>query len=132
MSIQGDIEAAIVAHLETEIVGAGNAITGSLTQPKVEGSARYAAVRRTTGAGARLEHGQVEWSETFAVTVWWSRSVTRATAIEEWEDFAEAILADQYLTTEVTDAWVAATAWGDAADSPFLVMSAAIQTQRVE
>ena len=91
MSVIGDIEADLAGKLETAITGAGNVVSGPVSQPRAEGKPRSASVRVTVGNAQRLDFGQNNWSEAYAVTVWWhAATVSRATRHTEWEAFAAA------------------------------------------
>lgn len=132
MSIQTDIETALGAMLETQIVAVGNVGYGSITQPRVEGNQRYAAVRLTSASGTREQFGQIRWTETYKLTIWWARTVTRATAITEWEAFEDAMRVDQYLAlSSIRDAFLTAKAWADV-EGQWLTMSADVEVLRVE
>lgn len=133
MSNQADIETAIASKLETSIVGHGNVYLGSISQPRVEGNERYASVRGTAGRARRLLFGQLDWVESYAVTIWWARSVTRSTAIDEWEAFEDLLRADQYLGLSgvVRDSYLEAKQWYDP-EGQWLTMSASIDVSRIE
>lgn len=136
MSIQDDIETDLAGKLETAITGAGNSTQGTTSQPKIEGRDRWAAVRKTVASSTRLEFRQLDWTEAFAVTVWWNKqAATRETAITEWEAFAEALRLDSWLggtITGVYDAFVSDTTWGEAADSQWTTMDAVVIVSRIE
>lgn len=134
MSVQGDIESALETMIEGAISGLV-AETGTRTQPEIEGDARAAIIRRTAGSGERLDYGQTRWSESFLVTVWWRSSVGRSTRIDEWEAFAAALLADQYLGGSIAgleDAYLSETTWGEVSDGPFVTMVAEVTAVRIE
>lgn len=136
MSIQGDIEDALWAKLSGAIAGLVR-IDGPGSGPRAEGSARFAAVRKTAGTGARLEFGQTAWTETFAVTVGWQVTLLRETSAAEWEAFRAALAADPDLALVATipsleQAWLSSEFWGEAVDAHFRTLSATITVERVE
>lgn len=137
MSIQDSIELAIKTQLELAIPGIV-VVTGPTTTPEAEGSERFAAVRRTSAAGARLEFAQTLWTESYALTLFWhARTVPRATVIDEWENVQEAFAADpqlfsQSVTETVERSYLSSTLWGEAADSHFRTMTATLVVERVE
>lgn len=136
MSIQAEIEADLAGKLDGAIVGTGNTITGTTTQPKVEGKLRSASVYATVGQSTRLDFGQNDWTEAFAITVWWSKqSVDRDTRADEWAAFAEALRADATLGQAIAgvyDAYLSDTAWREASDSPWVTMQAVVLVSRIE
>ena len=139
-SIQTETELELVrllsASIQTLIVK-----TGPVTQPKVEGSQRYASVRFVSGSANRIDYGQTSWEESYALTIWWAAGIARETALAEWQTFSDAVLADQFLGENdigpdqidgLTDAFIFETRWGEAADSPWRTMTAVITTRRIE
>lgn len=136
MSIQGDIEGAIVTQLAFAISGIV-AQAGPATTPRAEGSPRFGAVRMTTSTGAALEFGQVLWTENYAVTCFWAVTIPRATVIAEWETFESSIATEPQLGLEgalptVEFAYLSAKQWGEAADGHFRTMSAVVTVERVQ
>ncbi len=134
MSVQSDIEAALVAMLDGAISGLSSE-TGPRTPPQAEGVLRAAHVRKTRSAGTRLEFGQTEVTDQYALTVQWHVSIARKTVISEWEAFAAALLADQYLGGAVTglvDAFLTETFWSEAHDANVRTQAAVIEVERVE
>tara|TARA_R110000751_G_scaffold5290_1_gene24337 strand:+ start:695 stop:1105 length:411 start_codon:yes stop_codon:yes gene_type:complete len=136
MTIQQDLEQAVATLVESLVVGDGNAFKGSLSQPQVEGSTRFAAVRVVSGSAQRLDHGQTEWTDTIALTIYWRVPlIDRSTRLTEWQAFADGLLSDRLLgglISGLQDAYLVAYTWGDALDAAFVTMTAQIQTQRVE
>lgn len=133
MSRQSDVEAALSALIETNIVGAGNVHLGSLSQPRAEGNERYAAVRQKSTDANRLRFGQVERTETYAITVWWRSTIDRDTAATEWQAFVDALIADQHLGgLGVEDSWPGDWAWGDASDAGWLLVQGTAVVRRIE
>ena len=134
MSVQGDIEAALVAMLKANISGL-TAEAGPYTPPQTDGALRFASVRKTRSSGTRLEFGQTEISDHYALTITWRATITRATVVTEWETFAAALLADQYLGGAIAglvDAFLTETLWGEAHDAAVRTMTAVVETERIE
>lgn len=135
MSVQDDLEQAVATLLEANTVGYGNVTKGPLSQPQAEGYERRASVRVLGARGDRLAYGQTSWTDSIAVTCFWRDSISRSTRIDEWEAFRAALLKDQYLggkVVGVVDAFLTLEAWGEATDGAFVVMSAEIETERIE
>ena len=134
MSIQGDIETRLTAVLEGAI--SGIAVTkGSATVPQLEGDARAATVRLVSGTSERLEFGQNRVTEDVAVSLFWRSTIARDTRLTEYEAFADAMLAEQYLggsITGVEDSYISATLWNEAADAGYIVMVSTVTVVRVE
>lgn len=137
MSIQGDVEDAIWSKLSGAIAGLVR-IDGPGSGPRAEGSARIAAIRKTSGTGTRLEFGQTTWSESFLVQLSWAaKSIDRETSALEWEAFRAALLADPDLALVATlptleQAWLSSELWGEAVDGHFRTMAATVTVERVE
>ena len=128
MSIQGDIEAAIGIYIGLAI--AGVTITrGPVSNPRAEGSSRFASIRKTSATGTRLDFSQTAWSDLYALTVFWNPTIARDTAITEWEAFVLSITQDPQLSlgsvsSTVEAAFLVSQTWGEAVDANFRTMSA--------
>lgn len=137
MSIQGNIESVIVAQVAIGLPGV-IVIQGPVTTPRAEGSGRFAAVRKTSGTGTRLEFGQTLWVEQYALTVFWhASSITRETSALEWETFLASIATDPQLGLiasfpTLEQAYVSSQLWGEAHEGHFRTMSATLTVERVE
>jgi hypothetical protein len=134
LSIQGDIEAALIVVLEANISDLV-AEVGARSIPQIEGVGRYAAVRKLAGSGDRIEFGQTDWNEDYRVTVYWPVSVDRDDSIDDWDAFSDALLADATLGESVTglyDAYLSETEWGEAHEAHIRTMTATVAVKRVE
>lgn len=134
MSAQSDIETALVAMLDAAILEL-EATAGPLAPTAVEGAIRAASVRQVAGAANRLAYGQNEWIEQYAVTVWWPSTIDRADRLAEWDAFAAALLADQYLGDQVDgleDASLSDVRWLETTDAHKVSIDATVITSRVE
>lgn len=136
MSVQGDIETAIAGHLSDAITGGTNYTLGPISQPRVEGVARWASVRATIGDSDRLEYGQSGITEAYGIVVWWrTKAVTREASMTEWEAFRTLVLEDPTLVgsnVSIVDAWVGATQWAEGEESQFRTMTAELIVSRIE
>jgi len=134
VSVQSDIEAALVTLLAASIPGL-TAIAGATTIPTIEGKIRYATVSKTGGTARRLEYGQLDWSEDYAIVIYWNQTIARATRITEWETVSAALLADNFLGGAVAglaDAYLTEVLWREAHDAGIVAVSAVVTVERIE
>jgi hypothetical protein len=134
MSVQSETETALVLILQTSIPDL-DAEAGPRTIPEIESTGRYGSVRRTASSGDRLDYGLIEWTEDYAVTLYWSALIDRETCADEWECFVADLQADADLggtIAGVYDAFVSGTAWGEAHDAGVRTMQATVTVSRVQ
>lgn len=134
MSLQALAEAQIVSMLESNI-GELSARSGAVPLSLIDGGGRHAAVRQVSASAERFAFAQSQWTEVYAVTIFWPATIDRADRITEWEAFRDALLADADLGAAVEgliDAYASEYEWGDAADGSVSTLTASITTVRIE
>jgi hypothetical protein len=136
MSIQSEIESALSFYVSFSITGIVMT-RGPISNPRAEGSTRVGSIRKTNATGNRIDFAQTAWSDLYALTVFWSPTIARDTAITEWEAFVLAITQDPQLSLQtipqnVETCFLISQLWGEAVDMNFRTMSAVIQVERVE
>jgi len=137
MSVVGDLEALIGEELASNITGE-TIYYGPVALTRVEPETTAVVIRYLENEAERLDRGQLALREAYGVSVYWSRSTSRADRLDQWETIRTGFRENQLLVgasnsvDTVTDSWVSEERWQDGHDAKVVVMNAVLTVLRIE